>query len=192
MQFNRDEKGVMHKLPRPSVDTGMGLERISAVLQGVHSNYEIDLFQNLMKAVIDEVKAAGAEDVDPNSPSVKVIADHIRACTFIIADGVVPGNEGRSYVLRRIARRGMRHGFKLGARKLFFSNLVKAVAKEMGDSTLKSIIPIFRKSCARKKFAFLRPSPKAWIFLTKPWLPGTKILGGDVAFKLHDTYGFPG
>lgn len=171
MQFNRDEKGVMHKLPRPSVDTGMGLERISAVLQGVHSNYEIDLFQNLMKAVIDEVKAAGAEDVDPNSPSVKVIADHIRACTFIIADGVVPGNEGRSYVLRRIARRGMRHGFKLGARKLFFSNLVKAVAKKWAISTLKFVIRIFRKFCVRKKFAFLRPCPKAWISLMKLWLP---------------------
>ena len=171
MQFNRDEKGVMHKLPRPSVDTGMGLERISAVLQGVHSNYEIDLFQNLMKAVIDEVKAAGAEDVDPNSPSVKVIADHIRACTFIIADGVVPGNEGRSYVLRRIARRGMRHGFKLGARKLFFSNLVKAVAKEMGDQYPEIRNPHIQEVLRQEEVRFLRPCPKAWISLMKLWLP---------------------
>ena len=191
MQFNRDEKGVMHKLPRPSVDTGMGLERISAVLQGVHSNYEIDLFQNLMKAVIDEVKAAGAEDVDPNSPSVKVIADHIRACTFIIADGVVPGNEGRSYVLRRIARRGMRHGFKLGARKLFFSNLVKAVAKEMGDQYPEIRNPHIQEVLRQEEVRFSQTLSKGLDILNEALASGTKILGGDVAFKLHDTYGFP-
>ena len=191
MQFNRDEKGVMHKLPRPSVDTGMGLERISAVLQGVHSNYEIDLFQNLMKAVIDEVKAAGAEDVDPNSPSVKVIADHIRACTFIIADGVVPGNEGRSYVLRRIARRGMRHGFKLGARKLFFSNLVKAVAKEMGDQYPEIHNPHIQEVLRQEEVRFSQTLSKGLDILNEALASGTKILGGDVAFKLHDTYGFP-
>ena len=187
MQFNRDEKGVMHKLPRPSVDTGMGLERISAVLQGVHSNYEIDLFQNLMKAVIDEVKAAGAEDVDPNSPSVKVIADHIRACTFIIADGVVPGNEGRSYVLRRIARRGMRHGFKLGARKLFFSNLVKAVAKEMGDQYPEIRNPHIQEVLRQEEVRFSQTLSKGLDILNEALASGTKILGGDVAFKLHDT-----
>ena len=181
MQFNRDEKGVMHKLPRPSVDTGMGLERISAVLQGVHSNYEIDLFQNLMKAVIDEVKAAGAEDVDPNSPSVKVIADHIRACTFIIADGVVPGNEGRSYVLRRIARRGMRHGFKLGARKLFFSNLVKAVAKEMGDHYPEIHNPHIQEVLRQEEVRFSQTLSKGLDILNEALASGTKILGGDVA-----------
>lgn len=133
MQFNRDEQGVMHKLPKPSVDTGMGLERIAGVLQGVNSNYDIDLFKNLLKAVKEGVIAAGATDVDPDSPSLKVIADHIRACSFIIADGIVPGNEGRSYVLRRIARRGMRHGYKLGARELFFWKLVDAVVTEMGE-----------------------------------------------------------
>ena len=127
MQFNRDEHGVMHKLPKPSVDTGMGLERIAAVLQHVHSNYDIDLFKNLLAAVKSAVEAAGAQNVDPASPSLKVIADHIRACTFSVADGIVPGNEGRAYVLRRICRRAIRHGYKLGARKPFFANLVDAV-----------------------------------------------------------------
>ena len=126
MQFNRDENGVMHKLPKPSVDTGMGLERIAAVLQHVHSNYEIDLFKNLLAAAKKAVEEAGATDVDPESPSLKVIADHIRACTFSVADGILPGNEGRAYVLRRICRRAIRHGYKLGARKPFFAGLVDA------------------------------------------------------------------
>ncbi|GAB1425458.1 hypothetical protein MASR2M16_26920 [Thauera terpenica] len=111
MQFNRDEQGVMHPLPKPSVDTGMGLERISAVLQGVHANYEIDLFQALITAAARETS-----DADLASPSLRVLADHIRACAFLIADGVIPGNEGRGYVLRRIIRRAIRHGYKLGAR----------------------------------------------------------------------------
>jgi alanyl-tRNA synthetase len=112
MQFNRDEAdGVMHPLPKPSVDTGMGLERISAVLQGVHANYEIDLFQALIAAAARETSGA-----DMDSPSLRVLADHIRACSFLIADGVIPGNEGRGYVLRRIIRRAIRHGWKLGAR----------------------------------------------------------------------------
>ena len=134
MQFNRDENGVMHKLPKPSVDTGMGLERIAAVLQHVHSNYEIDLFKNLLAAVKKAVEEAGATDVDPESPSLKVIADHIRACTFSVADGILPGNEGRAYVLRRICRRAIRHGYKLGARKPFFAGLVDAVVTEMGEA----------------------------------------------------------
>ena len=119
MQFNRDEAGVMHPLPKPSVDTGMGLERISAVLQHVHANYEIDLFQALIAAAARETSGA-----DMDSPSLKVLADHIRACSFLIADGVIPGNEGRGYVLRRIIRRAIRHGYKLGARAAFFHRMV--------------------------------------------------------------------
>jgi alanyl-tRNA synthetase len=129
MQFNRDEAGVMHPLPKPSVDTGMGLERIAAVLQGVHSNYEIDLFQGLIKAAARETKC---KDLD--NPSLKVLADHIRACSFLIADGVIPGNEGRGYVLRRIIRRAIRHGYKLGARKAFFHKMVPDLVAEMGNA----------------------------------------------------------
>ncbi len=120
MQFNRDDKGVLHPLPKPSVDTGMGLERIAAVLQGVHSNYEIDLFQALIKAAARET---GAKDLGNNS--LKVIADHIRACAFLIVDGVIPGNEGRGYVLRRIIRRAIRHGYKLGQTQPFFHKVVQ-------------------------------------------------------------------
>ena len=129
MQFNRDEAGVMHKLPKPSVDTGMGLERLSAVLQHVHANYEIDLFQGLIAAAARETKTT-----DLTSPSLKVLADHIRACSFLIADGVIPGNEGRGYVLRRIIRRAIRHGYKLGARKAFFHNMVADLVREMGGA----------------------------------------------------------
>ena len=129
MQFNRDEAGVMHKLPKPSVDTGMGLERLSAVLQHVHANYEIDIFTTLIAAAARETKTT-----DLTSPSLKVLADHIRACSFLIADGVIPGNEGRGYVLRRIIRRAIRHGYKLGARKAFFHNMVADLVKEMGGA----------------------------------------------------------
>ncbi|MES2637627.1 MAG: alanine--tRNA ligase [Pseudomonadota bacterium] len=129
MQFNRDEAGVMHKLPKPSVDTGMGLERISAVLQHVHANYEIDLFTTLITAAARETKTS-----DLASPSLKVLADHIRACSFLIADGVIPGNEGRGYVLRRIIRRAIRHGYKLGARKAFFHRMVADLVAEMGSA----------------------------------------------------------
>lgn len=191
MQFNRDEKGEMHLLPRPSVDTGMGLERIAAVLQGVHSNYDIDLFRTLKKAVIKAVEEAGAENVDPESPSVKVIADHIRACSFIVADGIVPGNEGRSYVLRRIARRGMRHGFKLGARKLFFSTLVKAVAREMGEQYPELNNPHIEEVLRQEEVRFSQTLSKGLDILNEALASGTKVLSGDVAFKLHDTYGFP-
>ena len=134
MQFNRDDAGTMHKLPKPSVDTGMGLERITAVLQGVHGNYEIDLFVDLLAAAKRAVEAAGGAEVDADSPSLKVIADHIRACAFTVADGVIPGNEGRGYVLRRIARRAIRHGYKLGARKPFFNSLLPALVAAMGDA----------------------------------------------------------
>ncbi|HEZ3313713.1 TPA: alanine--tRNA ligase [Neisseria meningitidis] len=130
MQFNRDEQGNMNPLPKPSVDTGMGLERMAAVMQHVHSNYEIDLFQDLLKAVARETGAAFSMD----EPSLKVIADHIRSCSFLIADGVLPSNEGRGYVLRRIIRRAVRHGYKLGQSKPFFHKLVTDLVKEMGDA----------------------------------------------------------
>jgi len=127
MQFNRDEAGVMHPLPKPSVDTGMGLERISAVLQHVHSNYEVDLMQALVRAAARETNCS-----DMENPSLRVLADHIRACSFLIADGVIPGNEGRGYVLRRIVRRAIRHGYKLGQKKTFFHKIVPDLVKAMG------------------------------------------------------------
>ncbi|CAM5204207.1 alanine--tRNA ligase [Oligella ureolytica] len=129
MQFDRDEEGVMHPLLNPCVDTGMGLERISAVLQHVHSNYEIDIFQNLIKAAARET---ATDDLD--NSSLKVIADHIRACSFMIVDGIVPGNEGRGYVLRRIIRRALRHGYRLGQTSPFFHKLVADLAEQMGES----------------------------------------------------------
>jgi alanyl-tRNA synthetase len=193
MQFNRDEAGVMHKLPKPSVDTGMGLERITAVLQHVHSNYEIDTFVNLLAAAKKAVDAAGAGDCDKNSPSLKVIADHIRACTFTVVDGVIPGNAGRGYVLRRIARRAIRHGYKLGARKPFFHTLVSALANEMGEA-----YPELRQNEKRatdvlktEEEAFFRTISTGMEILEKALAAGTKQIDGDTAFKLHDTYGFP-
>src|SRR3990167_3313947 len=129
MQFNRDKNGVLHNLPKPSVDTGMGLERITAVVQGVHNNYDIDIFKNIIKEII-KLK----NDLDINNPSLKVIADHIRSCSFLIADGVIPSNEGRGYVLRRIIRRAIRHGDKLGIPSPFFYTLVKPLVALMGDA----------------------------------------------------------
>ncbi len=129
MQFNQDEAGTLHPLPKPSVDTGMGIERLTAVLQHVPSNYEIDLFQTLIKAAARETHTKDLE-----SPSLRVIADHIRSCAFLVSDGVVPANEGRGYVLRRIARRAMRHGYKLGQKQPFFYKLVDVVVEEMGEA----------------------------------------------------------
>lgn len=192
MQFNRDEQGVMHKLPKPSVDTGMGLERIAAVLQHVHSNYEIDLFQKLLAAVKAGVEAAGATNVDPNSPSLRVIADHIRACAFSVADGIVPGNEGRAYVLRRICRRAIRHGYKLGARDMFFAKLVNAVAAEMGDAYPEVKNPKIEQVLAKEEQRFRQTLAQGMEMLEKA-IAETKdgVLDGKLAFKLHDTYGFP-
>ncbi len=192
MQFNRDEQGVMHKLPKPSVDTGMGLERISAVLQHVHSNYEIDLFKNLLAAVKAGVEAAGATNVDPMSPSLRVIADHIRACAFSVADGIVPGNEGRAYVLRRICRRAIRHGYKLGARDQFFAKLVNAVAAEMGDAYPEVKNPKIEQILAKEEQRFRQTLAQGMEMLEKA-IAETKdgVLDGKLAFKLHDTYGFP-
>ncbi len=209
MQFNRDEAGVMHKLPKPSVDTGMGLERLAAVLQHVHSNYEIDTFVNLLAAAKKAVDAAGAGDCDKDSPSLKVIADHIRACTFTVVDGVIPSNAGRGYVLRRITRRAIRHGYKLGARKPFFYTLVAALAAEMGDAypelrqgekrateVLKQEEEGFFRTIANGMEILLdairaveiRPAEDV---LMQDVPQGGGTLSGDVAFKLHDTYGFP-
>jgi len=192
MQFNRDEAGVMHPLPKPSVDTGMGLERVSAVLQGVHANYEIDLFQTLIKAAARETS-----DVDMDSPSLKVLADHIRACAFLIADGVIPGNEGRGYVLRRIIRRAIRHGYKLGARAAFFHKLVPDLVAEMGEAypELKAgearVTDILKQEEDRffatieNGMAILEGELAAMV------AAGSTVFNGETAFKLHDTFGFP-
>jgi len=192
MQFNRTEDGVMHKLPKPSVDTGMGLERLAAVLQHVHSIYEIDTFVALLAAAKAAVEAAGGANVDGGSPSLKVIADHIRATTFTVVDGVIPGNEGRGYVLRRIARRAIRHGYKLGARKPFFHTLVAALAAEMGDA-----YPELKREQARatevlkvEEERFFQTISNGMEMLEATLAAGQGV-PGDVAFKLHDTYGFP-
>jgi alanyl-tRNA synthetase len=211
MQFNRTEDGVMHRLPKPSVDTGMGLERITAVLQHVHSNYEIDLFVALLAAAKQAVDAStpGAArpprldangDVhsaipgcDPASPSLKVIADHIRACSFTIVDGVIPGNEGRGYVLRRIARRAIRHGYKLGARTPFFHRIVHELVQQMGEA-----YPELRQAEARvtevlrqEEERFFLTIERGMEILEAALAAGAQRIDGDTAFKLHDTYGFP-
>jgi len=188
MQFNRDEAGVMHKLPKPSVDTGMGLERISAVLQHVHANYEIDLFTTLINAAARETHTT-----DINSPSLKVLADHIRACSFLIADGVIPGNEGRGYVLRRIIRRAIRHGYKLGARKAFFHKMVSDLVAEMGFA-----YPELHANQARitdmlklEEDRFFETIENGMAILETELAATKDIFNGETAFKLHDTYGFP-
>jgi len=192
MQFNRDEAGVMHKLPKPSVDTGMGLERVSAVLQHVHSNYEIDLFQNLIKAAARETS-----DADMESPSLKVLADHIRACAFLLADGVIPGNEGRGYVLRRIIRRAIRHGYKLGARAAFFHKMVPDLVAEMGAAYPELVAGQKRVMDALKQeedrfFATIENGMTILEGeLASMAKSGARVFNGETAFKLHDTFGFP-
>ena len=193
MQFNRDEAGNMHPLPKPSVDTGMGLERIAAVLQHVHSNYEIDLFVNLLKAAKEAVDAAGGENCDPSSPSLKVIADHIRACSFIVVDGVIPGNAGRGYVLRRITRRAIRHGYKLGARKPFFYQLVPALVKEMGLAypELQAAKDKVSEVIKQEEERFFQTIANGMEILEGALAGGAKTVDGETAFRLHDTFGFP-
>jgi alanyl-tRNA synthetase len=188
MQFNRDEAGVMHKLPKPSVDTGMGLERISAVLQHVHANYEIDIFTTLIAAAARETKTT-----DLNSPSLKVLADHIRACSFLIADGVIPGNEGRGYVLRRIIRRAIRHGYKLGARKAFFHNMVADLVSEMGTAypELKTEQKRITDILKLEEDRFFETIENGMAILETELANNPAIFNGDLAFKLHDTFGFP-
>ncbi|SNB84352.1 alanine--tRNA ligase [Kingella negevensis] len=189
MQFNRDEQGNMNPLPKPSVDTGMGLERMAAVLQHVHSNYEIDLFQNLVKAAARETGVAFSMDV----PSLKVIADHIRACSFLIADGVLPSNEGRGYVLRRIIRRAVRHGYKLGQKGAFFHKLVPDLVQEMGDAypELKEKQTQIMDALKNEETRFAETLEKGMGLLENALNTSTQTLSGEVIFKLYDTYGFP-
>jgi alanyl-tRNA synthetase len=192
MQFNRDEAGVMHPLPKPSVDTGMGLERISAVLQHVHANYEIDLFQALIKAAARETKQGNLDQ-----PSLRVLADHIRACSFLIADGVIPGNEGRGYVLRRIIRRAIRHGYKLGAREAFFYKMVPDLVEQMGTAYPELVAEQVRvkgilKQEEERFFATIEHGMAILeADLAEMAKAGNKMFNGETAFKLHDTYGFP-
>ena len=212
MQYNRDENGVLHPLPKPSVDTGMGLERIAAVLQHVHSNYDIDLFQNLICAAARETNTS-----DLTNNSLKVIADHIRACSFLIVDGVIPGNEGRGYVLRRIIRRAIRHGYKLGCRAAFFHKIVVDLAREMGGAYPELVVAQTRVTEVlrieeERFFETIEHGMKMLeVALDKIATGGLgfdvgagngkgrgegkflqpKILVGHIAFTLHDTYGFP-
>jgi alanyl-tRNA synthetase len=192
MQFNRDDQGVMHPLPKPSVDTGMGLERIAAVLQHVHSNYEIDLMQALVRAAARET---GTQDL--LFPSLRVLADHIRACSFLLADGVIPGNEGRGFVLRRIIRRAIRHGWKLGVRAPFFHRMVPDLVAEMGEA-----FPELAKAQAKVMDTLKQEEERFFATiehgmailetdLAEMARSDSKTFNGDTAFKLHDTYGFP-
>ncbi|MBC7207322.1 MAG: alanine--tRNA ligase [Methyloversatilis sp.] len=190
MQYNRDEAGVLHPLPKPSVDTGMGLERIAAVLQGVHSNYEIDLFVALIAAAARETNTT-----DLDNPSLKVLADHIRACSFLIADGVIPGNEGRGYVLRRIIRRAIRHGYKLGARAAFFHRMVPDLVAQMGAAypdlaaAQQKVMDVLRQE-EERFFATIANGMDILESALAALAQGV-ALDGETAFKLHDTYGFP-
>jgi alanyl-tRNA synthetase len=188
MQFNRDDKGLMHPLPKPSVDTGMGLERVAAVLQGVHDNYEIDLFQDLIKAAARETSSK-----DLASNSLRVIADHIRATSFLIVDGVIPSNEGRGYVLRRIIRRAIRHGYKLDQTKPFFHQLVPDLVKAMGDA-----YPELRKNAQRvaqvlkqEEERFAETLENGMKVLETALNREDRMLDGETVFQLYDTFGFP-
>ncbi len=189
MQFNRDEEGELHPLPNPSIDTGMGLERIAAVLQGVHSNYEIDLFQQLIGAAAELL---GVEDLEHKS--LRVIADHIRSCSFLIADGVMPSNEGRGYVLRRIIRRAARHGNKLGASDPFFHKLVAALAAVMGEAypELRKLQAQIERVLLQEEEQFAKTLDQGMRILEQD-LAGLdgKQIPGDTVFRLYDTYGFP-
>ncbi|WP_286751181.1 alanine--tRNA ligase [Pseudomonas sp. UBA2522] len=189
MQFNRTADGVLHPLPAPSVDTGMGLERISAVLQHVHSNYEIDLFQNLLSAAATAIGCT-----NEGQASLKVVADHIRSCGFLIADGVLPSNEGRGYVLRRIIRRACRHGNKLGAKGSFFYQIVAALVAEMGEAfpELGSQQAHIERVLKAEEEQFAKTLEQGLRILEQDLaqLQGS-VVPGDVVFKLYDTYGFP-
>ena len=187
MQFNKDEAGVLHPLPKPCVDTGMGLERLAAVLQHVHSNYEIDLFQNLIRGAARETGCANLND-----NSLKVIADHIRACSFLIVDGVIPGSAGRGYVLRRIMRRALRHGYKLGQTQPFLHKLVKDLVLEMGDAypELKQAAARVESVIKTEEEQFGRTLEHGMKILETAFASGDKI-DGETIFTLYDTYGFP-
>ncbi len=190
MQFNRAADGSMTQLPKPSVDTGMGLERVSAVLQGVHSNYEIDLFQTLLKAA-----AKLTSTQDHNHTSLKVIADHIRSCSFLVCDGVLPSNEGRGYVLRRIIRRALRHGHQLGVKEAFFHKLVSTLAQVMGEAYPELVAARARVADVllgeEQQFSRTLENGMAILEDAIATLKDKKMLPGAVVFKLYDTYGFP-
>lgn len=188
MQYNRDSAGTFHPLPKPSVDTGMGLERISAVMQKVHSNYEIDLFQSLVKAA-----ARVTNTTDLNSNSLKVIADHIRACSFLITDGVIPGNEGRGYVLRRIIRRAIRHGYQLNQKQPFFYLLVEDLAKVMGEAYPELITAQERvvTTLKQEEERFAETLENGMQLLEAALLHQNRVLDGETVFRLYDTFGFP-
>jgi alanyl-tRNA synthetase len=189
MQYNRDAQGQLTPLPKPSVDTGMGLERLAAILQGVHSNYEIDLFQNLIKAA-----AQFTHCQDLQQSSLRVIADHIRASAFLIVDGIVPSNEGRGYVLRRIIRRAIRHGHKLGAHEPFFYRLVKVLSEQMGDAypELPRHQELVERILTQEEERFNETVDRGMRLLDQAIaeLSG-RVIPGEVVFKLYDTYGFP-
>ncbi|MGL5949054.1 MAG: alanine--tRNA ligase [Aeromonas sp.] len=190
MQFNRQADGRMEPLPRPSVDTGMGLERIAAIMQGVHSNYEIDIFQALIKRAAAIV---GCDDL--GNQSLRVIADHIRSCAFLVADGVMPSNEGRGYVLRRIIRRAVRHGRKLGATEVFFYQLAAELAEQMKDvaGELIAQLPQVERVLRLEEEQFVRTLDRGLLLLEDVLanLGDAQEIPGDVVFKLYDTYGFP-
>ena len=188
MQYNRDDKGVMTPLPKPCVDTGMGLERIAAVLQHKHSNYEIDLFQDLIRAAARET-----HQKDLKNPSLNVIADHIRACAFLIVDGVIPGNEGRGYVLRRIIRRAIRHGYKLGQKQPFFHRLVPDLDKAMGDAypELRNTRERTSQVLKQEEERFAETLENGMGVLEGALASGEKLLDGETVFRLYDTFGFP-
>ena len=188
MQYNRDSAGVLHPLPRPSVDTGMGLERISAVMQQVHSNYEIDLFQDLIR-----VAAKVTNTADLSSSSLRVIADHIRACAFLIADGVIPGNEGRGYVLRRIIRRAIRHGYKLGQKQPFLYLLVEELARVMGQAYPELVDARVRIEAVLKQEEerFAETLENGMQLLEAALCHESRLLDGEALFRLYDTFGFP-
>lgn len=189
MQYNRSADGTMEPLPKPSIDTGMGLERISAILQNVHSNYEIDIFQALIKAAAEVV---GTEDL--SDKSLRVIADHIRSCSFLICDGVMPSNEGRGYVLRRIIRRAVRHGYRLGADNVFFYKLVSALSVQMGEAypELAEQLPVIEKVLKVEEEQFSKTLERGMNILNESLkdIEGS-VIPGDLVFKLYDTYGFP-
>ena len=189
MQYEKSADGKMNPLPKPSIDTGMGLERISAVMQGVHSNYEIDIFKDLINAT---AKITGYKD--KNNDSLKVISDHIRSCSFLILDGVTPSNEGRGYVLRRIIRRALRHGNKLGIKEEFFYKLVPVLRELMGDAYPDLIAhqDKIRKVLKQEEIQFSKTLDKG-MAIFQNYLAGTtnSVIPGDLIFKLYDTYGFP-
>jgi alanyl-tRNA synthetase len=189
MQYERSSDGVLVPLPKPSVDTGMGLERVAAVMQGVHSNYDIDLFKSLIRAAAD---VTGTQDLE--SASLRVIADHIRACTFLIVDGVVPSNEGRGYVLRRIIRRAIRHGYKLGQTQPFFHKLVSPLVREMGAyyAELASGEARAAHVLAQEETRFAETLATGMALLdTETAKLKSSVIPGEIVFKLYDTYGFP-